>query len=132
MEIPTSAIRLPLTLRIVLLFLCFDSFAPAAEPTPVFPSPDNRYVFLQGDPSSGQAPLDLADKATGKVLQHLLQSAPGVVGTDHIIWKPDSSGFALTVSTGRLDWNVFVYVRKGDTFESIQFPEMPRATIPAK
>jgi hypothetical protein len=123
----------PFLATLALLLLQVIPSAPAAEPTRISPSPDGRYVFLQGDASSGQPPLDLVDPATGKVLQHILQPSPGSsVSADHILWKPDSSGFALTVGTGRFEWNVSVYVRQGDTFESRQFPDMPRATIPAK
>ena len=93
------------------------------------PSPDGKFAFLM-DRGEDEKTIDLIDKKTEKVLQHIDDSDIGSVSYS-ILWAPDSKRFALMTRAGHPNQDVRVYFLKGDKFQQIKIPELT-VDIPAK
>jgi hypothetical protein len=110
---------------------------PTAEKTPTedatkeinFVSPDEKFAFLIGRGEDEQT-IDLIDKRTKKVLQHIDDSDMVSVSYS-VLWAPDSKRFALMTRAGHPNQDVRVYFLKGDRFKQIQIPEL-EVEIPAR
>lgn len=102
------------------------------KPEIEFPSPDGRFVFRETfDPA--RVTLDLVEKASGKLVCHVLDSSdngPRLKGD--ILWSPDSKRFALSSSEDRLSWSVSVFLQEGGTFREAELPTLADPEIPAK
>ena len=94
-----------------------------------FASPDGKFAFLLGRGEDEQT-IDLIDKKTEKVLQHIDDQDMSSVYYA-VLWAPDSKRFALMTRMGHPNQYVTVYFRKGDKFQEIEIPELT-AEIPAK
>jgi len=94
-----------------------------------FASPDGKFAFLIGH-GEDQQTIDLIDKKTEKVLQHIDDLDMGSV-TYRVLWAPDSRRFALMARAGHPNQDVIVFVLKGDKFQKIKIPELT-AEIPAR
>ncbi|HEY4273613.1 MAG TPA: hypothetical protein VGM65_16555 [Candidatus Udaeobacter sp.] len=94
-----------------------------------FPSPDGKFSFLIGHDEDQQT-IDLINKKTEKVLQHIADDDMGSVSYG-VLWAPDSKRFALMTRAGHPNQDVRVYFLKGDKFREIKIPELT-AEIPAK
>jgi len=94
-----------------------------------FPSPNGKFAFLIGH-GEYQQTIDLIDKKTDKVLQHIDDMDMSSV-TYRVLWAPDSKRFALMTRAGHPNQDVIVYFLKGDKFQKIEIPELT-AEIPAK
>jgi len=94
-----------------------------------FVSPDGKFAFLIGH-GEDQQTIDLIDKKTEKVLQHIDDMDMGSV-TYRVLWAPDSRRFALMTRAGHPNQDVIVFVLKGDKFQKIKIPELT-AEIPAR
>ena len=95
-----------------------------------FASPDGKFAFLitYGD---GDQTIDLIDKKTEKVVQHM-DDPDDLEATSHsVLWAPGSKRFALMTRMGHPNQEVTVYFQKGDQFEKIKIPELS-AEIPAR
>ena len=120
-----------------------DSAAePTASPTPSvsgteddttkevdFPSPDGKFAFLLGHGEYQQS-IDLIDKKTEKVVQHIAGEDMSSVNY-RVLWAPDSKRFALMTRMGHPNQDVTVYFEKGDKFQEIGIPELT-VDIPEK
>lgn len=94
-----------------------------------FPSPDGRFAFLIGH-GEDQQTIDLIDKKTEKVLQHIEDEDMGSVSYK-VLWAPDSKRFALMTRMGHPNQGVTVYLLKGHKFQEIKIPDL-EVEIPAK
>jgi hypothetical protein len=114
---------------------------PTASPTPSisgteddttkevdFPSPDGKFAFLIGHGEYQQS-IDLIDKKTEKVVQHIADEDMSSVNY-RVLWAPDSKRFALMTRMGHPNQDVTVYFQKGDKFQEIGIPELT-VDIPA-
>ena len=107
---------------------------PSASPTPSaseeeeitkrvdFPSPDGKFAFVLGR-GDYQQTIDLIDKKTEKVLQHIADDDMSSVYYT-VLWAPDSKRFALMTRMGHPNQGVTVYFQKGDKFQEIEIPEL--------
>lgn len=116
---------------------------PTASPTPStsdteddttrkevdFPSPDGRFAFLIGH-GQYQQTIDLIDKKTEKVLQHIADDDMSSVSYN-VLWAPDTKRFALMTRAGHPNQDVTVYFQRGDKFQEIGIPELT-VDIPEK
>ncbi len=115
---------------------------PTVSPTPLvsdtedattkevdFPSPDDKFSFLIGH-GEYQQTIDLIDKKTTKVLQHIADDDMSSVSYK-VLWAPDSKRFALMTRTGHPNQDVRVYFLKGDKFQQIEIPDFT-VDIPAR
>lgn len=93
-----------------------------------FPSPDGRFAVRlekEGTPDGpGMTTLKLVDRNSGEDVMEL-----DSLGHPHIngvkgYWSPDSQRLALLSPDRRGGWTN-LFVRKGDTFEKVDLPEMP-------
>ena len=82
------------------------------------PSPDRKFAFLIGRSEDAQT-IDLVDKKTEKVLQHIDDSDMGSVSY-RVLWAPDSKRFALMTRAGHPNQDVRVYFLKGEKFQEIK------------
>jgi hypothetical protein len=94
-----------------------------------FPSPDGKFAFLIGRGEDEQT-IDLIDKKTEKVLQHIADDDMGSVSYS-VLWAPDSKRFALMTRAGHPNQDVSVYFLKNDKFQKIKIPELT-VDIPKK
>ena len=94
-----------------------------------FPSPDGKFAFLIGH-SEDQQTIDLIDKKTEKVLQHIADDVMTSVSYK-VLWAPDSKRFALMTRAGHPNQDVTVYFLKGDKFQQIKIPDLT-VEIPAR
>jgi len=94
-----------------------------------FPSPDGKFAFLIGHGEYQQS-IDLIDKKTEKVLQHIAGEDMSSVNY-RVLWAPDSKRFALMTRAGHPNQDVTVYFQKGDKFQEIGIPELT-VDIPEK
>ena len=86
-----------------------------------FPSPDGKFAFVLG--RDDVETIDLIDKKTSKVLQHIDdQDMSSAYYT--VLWAPDSKRFALMTRMGHPNQSVTVYFQKGDKFQEIEIPEL--------
>lgn len=85
-----------------------------------FASPDGKFAFLIGH-GEDQQTIDLIDKKTEKVLQHIDDLDMGSV-TYRVLWAPDSKRFALMTRAGHPNQDVMVFFLKGDSFRRSKFP----------
>lgn len=92
-------------------------------------SPDGKFSFLI-DYGEDQKKIDLIDKKTKKVLQHIADDDMSSV-TYRVLWAPDSKRFALMTRAGHPNQDVRVYFLKGDKFQKIKIPELT-VDIPKK
>ena len=115
---------------------------PTASPTPSvsdmqddttkeadFPSPDGKLAFLIGH-GEYQQTIDLIDKKTEKVLQHIADDDMSSVSYK-VLWAPDSKRFALMTRAGHPNQDVTVYLLKGDKLQEIKIPDLT-VEIPAR
>ncbi|MGE5213783.1 MAG: hypothetical protein ACM3NN_08845, partial [Nitrospirota bacterium] len=77
-----------------------------------YPSPDGKFAFLIGRGEDEQS-IDLIDKKTQKVIQHIDDADMGSVSY-RVLWAPDSKRFALMTRAGHPNQDVRVYFLKGD------------------
>jgi len=82
-----------------------------------FPSPDGKLAFLIGH-GEYQQTIDLIDKKTEKVLQHIADEDMSSVNYN-VLWAPNSKRFALMTRQGHPNQNVTIYFLKGDKFEDM-------------
>jgi hypothetical protein len=94
-----------------------------------FPSPNEKFAFLIGHGDDGQT-IDLIDKKTEKVLQHIDDLNMGSV-TYRVLWAPDSKRFALMTRAGHPNQDVMVFLQNGKEFQKIKIPKLT-AEIPAR
>jgi len=94
------------------------------------PSPDEKFAFLIGRGGEDEPTIDLIDKKTEKVLQHIDDSEIGSVSY-RVLWAPDSKRFALMTRAGHPNQDVRVYFLKGDKFQEIKIPNL-EVKIPAR
>jgi hypothetical protein len=94
-----------------------------------FASPDGKFAFLLGH-DEFEHTIDLIDKKTSKVLQHIDDQDMSSVNYK-VLWAPDSKRFALMTRLGHPNQGVTLYFQKGDKFQEIKMPELT-AEIPAK
>lgn len=86
-----------------------------------FPSPDGKFAFLLG--RDDEQTIDLIDKKTEKVLQHIADDDMSSVYYT-VLWAPDSKRFALMTRAGHPNQDVRVYFLKGDKFNEIHIPKL--------
>jgi hypothetical protein len=94
------------------------------------PSPDGKFAFLIGRDEEDEPTIDLIDKKTKKVLQHIDRSEIGSVSY-RVLWAPNSKRFALMTRAGHPNQDVRVYFLKGDKFQEIKIPDL-EVEIPAR
>ena len=94
-----------------------------------FPAPDGKFAFLIGH-GEYQQTIDLIDKKTEKVLQHIADDDMSSVSYK-VLWAPDSKRFALMTRAGHPNQDVTVYLLKGDKFQEIKIPDLT-VEIPAR
>jgi hypothetical protein len=94
-----------------------------------FPSPDGKFAFLIGH-GEYQQTIDLIDKKTEKVLQHIADDDMSSVSYK-VLWSPDSKRFALMTRAGHPNQDVTVYLLKGNKFQEIKIPDLT-VEIPAR
>jgi hypothetical protein len=94
-----------------------------------FASPDGKFAFLL-DQSDDRHTIDLINKKTSKVLQHIDDQDMSSVSYA-VLWAPDSKRFALMTRMGHPNEDVTLYFQKGDKFQEIQIPKLT-AEIPEK
>src|SRR5262249_42375661 len=87
-----------------------------------FTSPDGKFAFLIGH-GEDQQTIDLIDKKTEKILQHITDDDMSSVSYT-VLWAPDSKRFALMTRAGHPNQDVTVYFQKGDKFQEIKIPEL--------
>ena len=93
------------------------------------PSPNGKFAFLIGH-GAYQQTIDLIDKKTEKILQHIADDDMSSVRY-RVLWAPDSKRFALMTRAGHPNQDVTVYFLKGDKFQEIRIPELT-VEIPAR
>jgi hypothetical protein len=93
-------------------------------------SPDGKFALLVGRNDEDEPFIDLIDKKTQKLLQHIDNSEMGSVSYS-VLWAPDSKRFALMTRAGHPNQDVRVYFLKGNKFQEIKIPDLEVA-IPAK
>lgn len=93
-----------------------------------FASPDGKFAFLIGH--GDQQTIDLIDKKTKKVLQHIGDTEIGSV-TYRVLWARDSKRFALMTRAGHPNQDVMVFLLNGKKFQKIKIPELT-VDIPKK
>ena len=93
------------------------------------PSPNGKFAFLIGH-GEYQQTIDLIDKKTEKILQHIADDDMSSVRY-RVLWAPDSKRFALMTRAGHPNQDVTVYFLKGDKFQEIRIPELT-VEIPAR
>jgi hypothetical protein len=86
-----------------------------------FPSPDGKFAFLLG--RDDVQTIDLIDKKTEKVLQHIDNADMSSVYYS-VLWAPDSKRFALMTRMGHPNQGVEVYFQRGARFKVIEIPEL--------
>jgi len=94
-----------------------------------FPSPDGKFAFLIGR-GEDQQTIDLIEKKTEKVLQHIADDDMSSVSYK-VLWAPDSKRFALMTRAGHPNQDVTVYFLKGDKLQEIKIPDLT-VEIPAR
>ena len=94
-----------------------------------FASPNEKFAFLIGHGDDGQT-IDLVDKKTEKVLQHIDDLNMGSV-TYRVLWAPDSKRFALMTRAGHPNQDVMVFLQNGKKFQKTKIPGLT-AEIPAR
>jgi len=94
-----------------------------------FPSPDEKFAFQIGH-GEYQQTIDLIDKKTEKVLQHIADDDMSSVSYK-VLWAPDSKRFALMTRAGHPNQDVMVYFLKADKFQKITIPDLT-VEIPAR
>ena len=94
-----------------------------------FASPNEKFAFLIGHGDDGQT-IDLIDKKTQKVLQHIDDLNMGSV-TYRVLWAPDSKRFALMTRAGHPNQDVMVFLQNGKKFQKIKIPALT-VEIPAR
>jgi hypothetical protein len=94
-----------------------------------FASPDEKFAFVI-DRGEDERAIDLVDKKTKKILQHVDDSDITSVSYG-VLWAPDSKRFALMTRAGHPNQDVRVYFLKDKKFQEIKIPELT-AEIPAK
>jgi hypothetical protein len=94
-----------------------------------FPSPDQKFAFVL-DSGEAEHSIDLIDKKTEEVLQHIDDSEISSVSY-RVLWAPDSKRFALMTRAGHPNQDVRVYFLKGHKFKEIKIPGL-EVEIPAK
>ena len=94
-----------------------------------YPSPDGKFSFLIGR-GEYEHTIDLIDKGTEKVLQHIADDDMSSVSYK-VLWAPDSKRFALMTRAGHPNQDVSVYFLQGDNFHKIKIPDLT-VEIPAK
>jgi len=99
------------------------------------PSPDGRYAFLF-TATPDEKTYELIEKKSGKVLQRVAESDPDGGPSSRfiiqgVLWKADSSAFALTVAFFKRGNTVLVFQRTNAGFEEVALPEL-EAEIPVK
>jgi hypothetical protein len=87
------------------------------------PSPDGKFAFLMGRGGEDEPTIDLIDKKTEKVLQHIDDSGIGPVSY-RVLWAPNSKRFALMTRAGHPNQDVRVYFLKDDKFQEIKIPDL--------
>ena len=87
-----------------------------------YPSPNGKFAFLIGR-GEDEKTIDLIEKKTSKVLQHIDDSDMGSVSY-RVLWAPDSKRFALMTRAGHPNQDVRVYSLRGDKFQEIKLPEL--------
>jgi hypothetical protein len=93
-----------------------------------FPSPNGKFAFLLG--RDDVQTIDLIDKKTEKVLQHIADE--GMSSAYYrVLWAPDSKRFALMTRMGHPNQGVTVYFLKGDKFKETEIPDLT-VEIPKK
>ncbi len=117
--------------------ICGEETEEEAKKTTIeAPSPDGQFAFrYTGDSESEKRTYDLIDKQSGKVLMSVAESDPDLGPSARfsmeVLWKPDSTAFALTAMLWKRGSYVAVFVRNGSTFREIKLPELS-ADIPEK
>lgn len=103
--------------------------APVASPITYieWPSPDGKFAFLKSYGEDLHS-IDLIDKQSGTTLQRIDEQDSRQADW-HVLWAPDSNGFALMTRLGHPIQGVDIYRRSGETFQRIDLPE---ADIPEK
>src|SRR5262249_52875748 len=109
--------------------LCGQETEEGTKKTIEAPSPDGQFAFrYTGEPESEKQTYDLIDKRSGKVLMSVAESDPDLGPSARfnmeVLWRPDSTAFALTAMLWKRGSNVEVYVRSGSTFRHIELPEL--------
>jgi len=94
-----------------------------------FPSPDGKFAFLIGHGDYQQS-IDLIDKKTEKVVQHIGDEDMSSVNY-RVLWAPDSKRFALMTRMGHPNQDVTIYFQKADKFQEVGIPELT-VDIPAR
>lgn len=94
-----------------------------------FPSPDGKFAFLI-DRGEFQHTIDLIDKKTEKVLQHIADDDMSSVSYK-VLWAPDSKRFALMTRAGHPNQDVMLYFLKSYKFREIKIPDLT-VEIPAR
>jgi hypothetical protein len=94
-----------------------------------FASPNGKFAFLIGH-GEDERTIDLIDKKTRKVLQHIDDMDMGNV-TYRVLWAPDSKRFALMTRAGHPNQDVMVFLLNAKKFQKIKIPELT-AEIPAR
>jgi len=94
-----------------------------------FASPDGKLAFLIGH-GEYQQTIDLIDKKTEKVLQHIADEDMSSVNYK-VLWAPDSKRFALMTRQGHPNQDVTIYFLKGDKFEDMGTLDL-KVEIPAR
>ena len=99
-----------------------------ARAKPESPSPDRQFAFrYRGDDEEGKK-FELVRRKTGKVLARVAEADPdpGPSARFHmeVLWRPDSSAFAVTAMLWKRGSYVEVYLRHGATFRKVEMPEL--------
>jgi hypothetical protein len=94
-----------------------------------FASPDGKFAFLIGH-GEYQQTIDLIDKKTEKVLQHIADDDMSSVSYK-VLWAPESKRFVLMTRAGHPNQDVTIYFLKGDKFQEIKTPNLT-VEIPAR
>ena len=93
-----------------------------------WPSPDGRFAFRTSSTDDSRA-IDLVARDTGRKLQRIAEEDTSLAAW-HVLWMPNSRGFALMTRLGHPIQGVDVYFRSGDTFRKAGLPDLPEASIP--
>lgn len=116
-----------------------------SKPAIEAPSPDGKFAFRytkdsksnsDSDSDLGKQTYDLIDKESGKVLTSVAESDPDLgpsarFNIDGVLWKPDSTAFALTAMLWKRGSSVSVFIRDGSAFRKIDLPDLV-AEVPDK
>ena len=124
---------LPVCIAFLFLAAGIPALSLAAEESEIeFPSPDGRFAFRETR-GKDHTTLDLVEKASGKLVCHVLDSADyGPRLTGDVLWSPDSKRFALSSSEARLSSSISVFTSEGGTFRDVDLPDCADPKIPAK